>query len=49
MLSHLGEDAAAADVDAAVDEVLAGGPSRQPAGTAEWEKALLTQLDGGGS
>ncbi len=49
MLSHLGEDAAAADLDAAVDGVLAGGPGRQPASTGEWEKALLSYLDGGGS
>jgi 3-isopropylmalate dehydrogenase len=44
MLAHLGEDAAAADLDAAVDAVLAAGA---PAGTGEWEKALLAQLDGG--
>jgi len=49
MLSHLGEDAAAADLDSAVSAVLADGPSRQPAGTAEWERALLDQLGGGGS
>jgi len=49
MLSHLGEDAAAVELDSAVSAVLAGGPSRQPAGTAEWEKALLDQLGGGGS
>ena len=38
MLAHLGEDAAAADLDAAVDAVLAAGA---PASTGEWEKALL--------
>jgi 3-isopropylmalate dehydrogenase len=43
MLSHLGEDAGAADLDAAVDAVLAAGA---PATTAEWEKALLTHLGG---
>jgi 3-isopropylmalate dehydrogenase len=43
MLSHLGEDAAAADLDAAVDAVLAAGA---PATTAEWEKALLAELGG---
>ena len=41
MLTHLGEDAAAADLDAAVDAVLAAGA---PASTGEWEKALLAQL-----
>jgi 3-isopropylmalate dehydrogenase len=41
MLSHLGEDAAAADLDAAVNAVLAWGA---PASTGEWEKALLGQL-----
>ena len=41
MLSHLGEDAAAADLDAAVNAVLATGA---PASTGEWEKALLGQL-----
>jgi 3-isopropylmalate dehydrogenase len=44
MLSHLGEDAAAADLDAAVNAVLAGGA---PASTSEWEKALLTELSEG--
>jgi 3-isopropylmalate dehydrogenase len=43
MLSHLGEAAAAADLDAAVDAVLAAGA---PASTADWEKALLTELGG---
>jgi 3-isopropylmalate dehydrogenase len=43
MLSHLGENAAAADLDAAVDAVLANGA---PASTGEWEKALLTELGG---
>jgi len=41
MLAHLGEDAAAADLDAAVDAVLATGA---PATTGEWEKALLGRL-----
>jgi len=45
MLTHLGEDAAAADLDAAVDAVLASGA---PASTGEWEKALLTRLEDGG-
>jgi isocitrate/isopropylmalate dehydrogenase len=43
MLSHLGEAAAAAELDAAVDAVLAAGA---PATTGEWEKALLVQLGG---
>jgi 3-isopropylmalate dehydrogenase len=49
MLAHLGEDAAAADLDAAVDAVLAAGGSgsRAPVGPGEWEQALLAQLDGG--
>jgi len=41
MLAHLGEAAAAADLDAAVDAVLAAGP---PATTGKWEKALLAEL-----
>ena len=41
MLTHLGEDAAAADLDAAVNAVLAAGA---PASTGEWEKGLLGQL-----
>ncbi len=45
MLSHLGEDAAAAELDAAVSAVLAAGA---PASTAEWEKALLGHLADGG-
>ena len=44
MLTHLGEDAAAADLDGAVDSVLAAGA---PGTTGEWEKALLAHLDGG--
>jgi 3-isopropylmalate dehydrogenase len=44
LLSHLGEDAAAADLDAAVDAVLDAGA---PASTGEWEKALLTELSEG--
>ncbi len=44
MLAHLGEDAAAADLDAAVDAVLVDGV---PASTSEWEKALLTELSEG--
>jgi 3-isopropylmalate dehydrogenase len=40
MLAHLGEDAAAADLDAAVNAVLAEGA---PASTGAWEKALLRQ------
>ena len=46
MLSHLGEDAAAADLDAAVNAVLAGGA---PATTGEWEKGLLSKLTDGGA
>jgi 3-isopropylmalate dehydrogenase len=46
MLSHLGEDAAAADLDAAVNAVLAGGA---PATTGEWEKGLLSRLTDGGA
>jgi 3-isopropylmalate dehydrogenase len=45
MLTHLGEDAAAAELDSAVDAVLAAGA---PASTGEWEKALLAQLTTGG-
>jgi 3-isopropylmalate dehydrogenase len=44
MLGHLGEEAAAADLDAAVDSVLAAGA---PASTGEWEKALLARLTEG--
>jgi isocitrate/isopropylmalate dehydrogenase len=44
MLSHLGEEAAAADLDAAVNSVLAAG---EPASTGEWEKALLARLTNG--
>jgi isocitrate/isopropylmalate dehydrogenase len=43
MLNHLGEDAAGAELDAAVNSVLAAGA---PATTGEWEKALLAQLTG---
>jgi 3-isopropylmalate dehydrogenase len=46
MLSHLGEPDAAADLDAAVDAVLAAGA---PATTGEWEKALLGYLVAGGA
>jgi len=41
MLAHLGEDAAAAELDDAVSAVLATG---EPAGTGEWEKALVARL-----
>jgi 3-isopropylmalate dehydrogenase len=41
MLAHLGEDAAAAELDDAVSAVLEAGA---PASTGEWEKALLTYL-----
>jgi isocitrate/isopropylmalate dehydrogenase len=41
MLAHLGENAAAAQLDDAVTAVLADGA---PNGTAEWEKALAAQL-----
>jgi 3-isopropylmalate dehydrogenase len=41
MLTHLGEDAAAAELDDAVSAVLAAGV---PGSTGEWEKALLAQL-----
>ncbi len=43
MLDHLGEHAAAADIDAAVSAVLASGA---PATTTEWEAALRAALDG---
>ena len=43
MLGHLGEHAAASDLDRAVDAVLAAGA---PATTSEWEKALLAELTG---
>jgi 3-isopropylmalate dehydrogenase len=46
MLDHLGEHAAGADLDAAVDSVLGCGV---PASTGEWEKALLARLADGGS
>jgi 3-isopropylmalate dehydrogenase len=46
MLSHLGEDAAAADLDAAVSSVLAAGA---PTTTGEWEKELLARLTDGGA
>jgi 3-isopropylmalate dehydrogenase len=45
MLAHLGEDEAAADLDGAVNAVLAEGA---PAGTGEWERALLAHLDAAG-
>jgi 3-isopropylmalate dehydrogenase len=41
MLAHLGEDAAAADLDAAVDSVLAEGA---PTSTRAWEQALLARV-----
>ena len=43
MLDHLGEQAAAADLDAAVSAVLAAG---SPASTSDWEAALRAALDG---
>jgi 3-isopropylmalate dehydrogenase len=43
MLDHLGEHAAAADIDAAVSAVLASGA---PATSTEWEGALRAALDG---
>jgi 3-isopropylmalate dehydrogenase len=46
MLNHLGEEAAGAELDAAVNAVLAAGA---PATTGEWEKALLGRLAGGGT
>jgi 3-isopropylmalate dehydrogenase len=46
MLDHLGEEAAGAELDAAVNAVLADGA---PATTGEWEKALLHRLTGGGT
>jgi len=51
MLDHLGEHAASADLDAAVNTVLAGAGSDlgQPASTGDWEKALLAQLTDGGA
>jgi tartrate dehydrogenase/decarboxylase/D-malate dehydrogenase len=45
MLDHLGQPAAAAELDAAVSAVLADGA---PATTAEWEKALQAHLEGTG-
>jgi 3-isopropylmalate dehydrogenase len=44
MLDHLGEEAAAQELDSAVDDVLAAGA---PASTGEWEKALLARLTNG--
>jgi 3-isopropylmalate dehydrogenase len=46
MLDHLGEHAAGADLDEAVNAVLALGA---PASTGDWEKALLAQLTDGGA
>jgi 3-isopropylmalate dehydrogenase len=46
MLDHLGEEAAAQELDSAVDDVLAAGA---PASTGEWEKALLARLSDGGA
>jgi 3-isopropylmalate dehydrogenase len=46
MLTHLGEDAGAQDLDAAVNSVLAAG---EPESTGEWEKALLARLTNGGT
>jgi isocitrate/isopropylmalate dehydrogenase len=43
MLDYLGERAAAADLDAAVNGVLATGA---PGSTGEWEHALVTRLGG---
>jgi 3-isopropylmalate dehydrogenase len=43
MLDHLGEAAAAADLESAVNGVLAKGA---PATTADWETGLLTRLGG---
>jgi 3-isopropylmalate dehydrogenase len=43
MLDHLGEQAAAADLDSAVSAVLAAG---SPASTSDWEAALRAALDG---
>ncbi len=45
MLDHLGQPAAAAELDAAVSAVRADGA---PATTAEWEKALQAHLEGTG-
>jgi 3-isopropylmalate dehydrogenase len=42
MLAHLGQPAAAADLDGAVSAVLAAGA---PGSTAEWDKALLAALE----
>jgi 3-isopropylmalate dehydrogenase len=44
MLDHLGEPEAAADLDSAVSAVLAAGA---PGSTAQWERALHANLDGG--
>jgi 3-isopropylmalate dehydrogenase len=46
MLDHLGEREASADLEAAVDGVLAAGA---PGSTADWEKSLLARLDDGGA
>ena len=46
MLDHLGESAAAAELDAAVDAVLAEGGR---ATTGEWESALADRLSGAGT
>ncbi|HTP17563.1 MAG TPA: 3-isopropylmalate dehydrogenase [Streptosporangiaceae bacterium] len=43
MLDQLGEEAAAADLDAAVSSVLAAGA---PASTREWDEALRANLEG---
>ncbi len=45
MLGHLGQQAAADDLDGAVSAVLAAGA---PGSTVEWEKALLGELADGG-
>jgi isocitrate/isopropylmalate dehydrogenase len=44
MLAHLGQPEGAADLDAAVNAVLAAGA---PKTTAEWDKALLSELGSG--
>jgi 3-isopropylmalate dehydrogenase len=46
MLAHLGEPAAATELDDAVSAVLAAGA---PASTGEWEKALLVHLGPSGA
>jgi isocitrate/isopropylmalate dehydrogenase len=45
MLDHLGERVAAAELDAAVNAVLAAGA---PASTGDWEKVLMARLTDGG-